>query len=339
MTGFRIINSADKIDGSKDWNFLKDQMQNLEAEWDFFINYPTNWLEKRITKPPLSRYRTCLQAVLHAKRRKATHFISHLPRATSWSVLFAHLFQVKTPHLAFSFTFTDLPTGFKRKLMAYAFQFVDRFVVYSTVEKLLYADYFKLDPNRFDVLPWAMEKPEYAPAEPLIAGDYICAVGSEGRDYATLVEAMRELPHISLVIVARPYNLEGLTFPPNVQVFTELPVQNFWNVVRFSRFTVLPLRDRKTNCSHISIVGSMLFGKPLVVTESEGTTDYLVEDQNALVSDPGNSAAMGQNIDRLWRDRELCDRMIQEADRIAKSKHQLDSWARYLDDYLQHTQA
>lgn len=336
MSGLRIINCAEKIDSGNRWNFLEDRLGELEYDWEFFINFPNNWLERRITKPQISRFRACLQTALSAKYGQGDCIIiSHLPRATCWVAIFAKLLNVHIPHLAFSFNFTDLPTGKMRKIMSYSFQSVDRFVVYSNVEKLLYSEYFNLDKDRFDVLPWAMEKPQYWPSEPLVHGDYISAVGSEGRDYASLSRAMRHLPEIPLVIVARPYNLDGLDFPPNVKVFTDLPAKKFWNVVKFSRFSVLPLKDTTTNCSHISIVGSMMFGKPIVATISQGTEDYIIPERNSLVSLPRDIEGLAANINSLWSNPSLCSQLGNESQMMAQSKHDLDSWVRYLTKYLQ----
>jgi hypothetical protein len=44
------------------------------------------------------------------------------------------------------------------------------------------------------------------PADRLVSenADAICAVGSPGRDYATMLDAMRQLPHIPLVLACWP---------------------------------------------------------------------------------------------------------------------------------------
>ena len=334
MKKIKIVNCAEKID-TEDWNFLEDEMENLDIDWDFFINSPMNWLERKVTKPKISRYRACLQTVINARRKKANLMISHLPRATCWTSIFANFLSVKIPHMAFSFNFTDLPTGKSQMLMSYAFQSVDRFVVYSSAEKRLYSEYFAIDPSRFDVLPWAMEQPEFFPAQPILQGEYICSVGSEGRDYETLALAARQLPDIPLVVVARSESVTGINFPDHVKILTDVPAKEFWNVVRFSRLSVLPLRDRETNCGHISIVGAMMFGKPVVTTYSHGTTDYIVSDINALVSEPRDVDGLVKNISQLWNGTDLHSKFSNNTQRIALEHHQLDNWVRYLKQYFQ----
>ncbi|NDD35047.1 MAG: hypothetical protein EBZ26_01820 [Flavobacteriia bacterium] len=60
---------------------------------------------------------------------------------------------------------------------------------------------------------------------------YVCVVGGEGRDYALVADAMRKRPSLRMAIVARPYSIEGIDFPENVSVFTNLPLQMTWRLV------------------------------------------------------------------------------------------------------------
>lgn len=333
MATLRIVNYADHI-SDDEWNFLEDRVGDSDLEWIFFNSSPINWLEKLVKKPKLARYRACIQATMSANRAEKALMITHLPRATCWAAIFAGFLTPQTPHMAFSFNFTHLPNGISRLLMTYAFKKVDRFAVFSKSEKSLYTEFFKLDPERIDVLPWAMETPKYAPDQPIVEGDYICAVGGEGRDYGSLAEAMRSLPNIPLVVVARPYSLKNICFPSNVKVFTDLPKEKFWNIVRFSRFCVIPLLENNTNCGHISIVGTMLHGKPIVATTSTGIEDYVIPDETALTSSAKDVGGLITNIRKLWSDSALCHKLGTTAHSIALEKHNLDHWVTYLKKYL-----
>jgi glycosyltransferase involved in cell wall biosynthesis len=98
---------------------------------------------------------------------------------------------------------------------------------------------------------------------------------------------------------------------------------------------VIPLRDKETNCGHISIVGSLLLGKPLVTTFSDGTVDYIFPDKNALVSPPQNPEYLKNNIYKLWTDSFLYQRLSEMSLKIAKEKHHETVWINYLKNYLQ----
>src|SRR5438034_7399978 len=88
--------------------------------------------------------------------------VTHGPRPAMYGSFAARLRRRQRRHLAFSFNFTDLPKGRARGVMAAAFRDVDRFVVYSTMERRLYSEYFELPSARFDMLHWGVQKPQIA---------------------------------------------------------------------------------------------------------------------------------------------------------------------------------
>ncbi len=131
-----------------------------------------------------------------------------------------------------------------------------------------HSDYFQIPATRIEMIPggFGSSRPVASSlsdpsaqsgkcgAEPL---DAICAVGSQGRDYGTLLEAMRQLPHIRLILVAGAENLRGLDPPPNVEVLQDIPLADAEAVIHRSRFLVVPLWDSQTACGHVTIIYSM----------------------------------------------------------------------------------
>lgn len=331
MIPIRIVNFADIA--VRDWRFLEGQMQPMMTSWSFYSSTPQFWIEHFVKRPNLARLRASFCAGLRASNVDADVIISHLPRATVWLGIFSRMFLSRARHLAFSFNFTVLPSGINKRLMRYAFRKVDRFVVFSEAEKSLYASYFALDINRFDVVRWCMDVPRTAVPERALPGKFICAVGGEGRDYQALLTASRLLPGVPLVIVARPSSLLGLDIPAHVLVFTNIKNEEFWGIVQKSSFVVLPLKDANTNCGHITIVGSQLLGKPIVSTYSTGTSDYLQQGHNALMGMAGDSHALGTNIQKLWEDQMVLEMMRTNVLRDG-TKYAVSNWVAYFERYF-----
>lgn len=332
MSTVRIVNFAEISD--PEWTFLEKKIRARDTSWSFFSSNPKYWIERVVRRPNLARLRASLHAGYCARRTGADLIISHLPRATLWVAIFSKLFRSQARHIAFSFNFTGLPTGINRGLMRYAFRGVDRFVVFSEAERDLYASFFGLALDRFDVMRWCMDRPNAITLATDLPAKYICAVGGEGRDYKSLLSASRLLPEIPIVIVARPSSLMGLEVPHHVHVFIDLKNEEFWGVVKNSSFLVLPLKDASTNCGHISIVGSQLFGKPIVSTYSSGTSEYLQHGHNALMGTTGDSQQLGMNIKKMWEDQFLYEKLQIN---IANDgfKHSTENWVAYFDSYLQ----
>lgn len=268
--------------------------------------------------------------------QKESILVSHGPRMTMYGSLALASTLKRRRHLAYSFNFTELPRGAARRLMALSFKSVDRFVCFSTMERQLYARHFDLDIERIDMIHWAAEPPAIDPgAEPAIAGDYICAIGSQARDYATLMQAMRSLPHIALVVVATPQSIAGLDIPANVELQCSIPLGKAMNILRHSRFNVVPLRDSEVPCGHVTIVAAMHCEKASIVSDSSGVADYINSDVNGLAVPAGDPRALANAIERLWNDPAETSRLAAAAKNFAQRFCREAAAVDYLVGFLQ----
>lgn len=325
-----VVNVAEIA--APDWTFIERLYTGGPVNWRYFSASPRNSLERHVQRPKIGRYRACWQAtrVLPRVARACDLVISHLPRTTHWQSQFMNAMGRRQRHLAFSFNFTELPQGRTRAQMARSLQRVERFVVYSEFERALYAQHFQLPIERFQMLHWAMDTPVPDPAFQPPWPTYYSAAGGEGRDYRTLLQAFERLPHLHLVIVTRPHALASLSVPPNVHVFYNLPNAQFWSVVQGSRALIVPLRDDATPCGHITLVGAMKLGRPLVSTFSHGTTDYVHPDRNALVSPAHDAAALAEAVLRLDGDQALRERLGTAGRDFAQAQCSPQVWADFI---------
>ena len=99
------------------------------------------------------------------------------------------------------------------------------------MERDLYSDYLHISKDRIRLRLWSIGVPEVSPDIPLHAGRYISAIGGNGRDYKTLLEAAHKLPEIPFALVVRPENLSGLQVPANVNVMVNLPFEQAMNIM------------------------------------------------------------------------------------------------------------
>jgi len=287
------------------WRWVSAAMTDDDVEWTFFSNIPQNTLERAILRPRLSRYRACRGLAAAAVAGRFDLIVTHHPLVTCWTEHFCRG-RRPCPHVAFAFNFTRLPRSLRRTVMQRAFASVDRFVVFSEFERSLYADYFRIPVERFQMVHWGVHEPQAATADIATLGDAssnaICAVGTQARDYATLLEAMRRLPQIRLILVATPASLRGLSVPSNVTVRLSIPLAEAQSVIRSSRFMVLPLVHAQVPCGHVTMVAAMFCARAIVATESSGISDYLTPGQNGLTVAPSDAAALAAAIERLWND-------------------------------------
>jgi glycosyltransferase involved in cell wall biosynthesis len=263
--------------------------------------------------------------------------VSHGPLLALYSECLARPTVRQALHLVFSFNFTDLPTGARRSLLRRYLRRVDRLVVASTIERALYSEYFELEVDRIDLLLWGIQPPVQELTKParFSDGPYICAIGSQARDYNTLMEAMRRIPYIKLILVATPDSLPQGVVPANVKVLTNVPLADAMNVLAHSTFMVLPLRDSTVPCGHVTVVSAMHMGKAILATESAGLSDYLIDGSNAEFFLPKNPKQLAEKIQHLFSEPLLCQRLGTFASTFAKQHCSEDNAAAYFRRYLE----
>jgi len=189
-------------------------------------------------------------------------------------------------------------------------------------------------------LHWAVHTPKVDLTEqPIETGRYICALGSQGRDYATLIAAMKKLPNIKLVIVTNPDSLQGLTIPGNVKIHTDIPLARAHNILAHSAFMVLPLRDSQVPCGHVTIVSGMFFNKAMIVTNSLGVQDYIEDDKTGVFFESKNVDDLSKKIEALWDDQSKVNQLGQAGFTFANQYCTEKTAVNYFADFLkQHAQ-
>ncbi len=275
----------------------------------------------------LRRFSACLRAARAAQDLGASIVVTHDPRISFAVQHFLKLYSYRGPHLAFSFNYPWLPSGLKSRLHRLGFKGIDRFVVYSTIERELYHEHFNIPLELLEFTHWGVAPPHIdSPGKPIVEGDYLCAIGGNSRDYRTFIESVKRLPEIRVVMVVRPENVVGIDIPPNVKVMTDIPFGQAMNVLAFSRFMALPLDGARVPCGHVTLVNAMHLGKAFAITRSVGVVDYVREGDNALMFSAKSVDEMTSVLRRMWYESELCAQ-LGEAGRAFAAEHCTESHA------------
>ncbi|MFN0022266.1 MAG: glycosyltransferase family 4 protein [Parvularculaceae bacterium] len=293
-----------------DWVWLKDKVQwRRPLEWSFFRPGRRGPIDAVLKKPLVGRLVEGLRLRNAARSGAFDLIVTHLPYVAAWMSDLVGDNAGGAQRLAFAFNFTDLPGGAQQPRMKRAFARIDRFTVFSTLERGLYARHFNIEPERIDLALWGANPPIETPSPRTIDEPYVVALGGEARDYATFVEAARATPDTLFIAITRPWSLDGIALAPNVRAFVNLPWNDAWSLVHHAAAAVIPLRDELAPNGMVTLVGGMHLGKAHVVTRSAGLADYAIEGETALVTPPGDAAAMKAAIDRLLGDASLASRI------------------------------
>ncbi len=290
------------------WNWLARRFEGRHFQW---VHH--SLLGQAVRPAALRGLVAAFRAAWHARQVPpgGALLVAHGPRIGAYLCLASALLCRQVPILVYSFNYTHLPQGWQRRLASWMLPRAHHYVVFSTLEKSLYAQHLHLPAERFEMLPWGVRPPQdLTPAHsPPSATPFICALGSQGRDYATLFKAMQRLPHIPLTAVVNPENIAGLTIPANVTIRTRIPLAEAQRILCDSRFMVLPLAHAQVPCGHVTAVSAMHHGKAMVCTDSVGLHDYAQRNHTALLCPPEDDVHMAQAIERLWNEPALAQRL------------------------------
>lgn len=178
--------------------------------------------------------------------------------------------------------------------------------------------------------------PGEPPTERLIA-----AAGSEGRDYLTLVRAVRGVDvQLELAVgnttatlggevADRMREVEGEGLPANVRL-SNLDPRRLRSLYARSRFLVVPLQDVDYDAGMTAIVEAMAMGKAVVVTRTRGQVDVVREGEHGLYVPPEDPQAMRKAIEYLLAHPEEAERMGRAGRALIEERHTLDAYINQL---------
>lgn len=327
----RIVNVPDVSIADDDFTHLNLRQR---AEWVRLTGLPSNALEKRIRILRLSRYRAAAQAAFAARR--GTMVMSHLPRMSAATAAAMRLARKRSPHLAFSFNFTDLPRGPALAYMRSVLRSVDRFAVYSQFERELYSQLFEIEADRFRPVLWTQSVPAIEQGQqPIVTGPYLCAVGAEGRDFKLLIDVAKAVsPRLKIVVIARPHSLAGLTPPDNMAVVSNISLSRVWAIAEASLGVLIPLRSPETCCGHITFVSAKQLGIPIAATRSYATTEYTAGRPAILECEAQDVDAFTRLLERLEDEQAALRQAAREAREDEIAVHHRAKWAEYVSDFI-----
>lgn len=325
-----MLTIANVARASKEWRWIADSYESIEHNWHFESTLPRNYIEKRFRLFNLGR----LRAGFAVRRLCPDIVFSHGPWEALYTALMLAGNKAKVRHVAMSFNFTDLPTGKLLWAMRRFLPSIERFIVFSKIECELYSELLDIPVDRFDFIHWGVNPPIVFPSPVMYHQPYFVALGGEARDYNTVIATANLRPKERFVIIARPDSLREVDIPSNVTLRINVPFHDAWSTVWHAAASLIPLRNADTPNGHVTLVGSMLLGKAVVVTDSSGVRDYVSHDETALLVPAGSPEALAVAVEKLIDDPKLGLRLGQNARNFAEKHCTERSIANYVQKFF-----
>jgi len=194
---------------------------------------------------------------------------------------------------------------------------VNRFVVWASREIKAYSETWRLPQEKFVFVPYhtTLEGINIKPVE----GDYIFSGGNFGRDYDTLIDAVRGLPIKLLIASTRPELFSKISIPQNVEIsgfsheeYLKKMAGCFINVVSLDV-------DLLHSGGQQTFLNSMRFGKPTIVNDPDGAADYIKHGEDGFLVRPKDPTALREAIKFLLKHAEKRKAMGVKAAQKAKT--------------------
>jgi glycosyltransferase involved in cell wall biosynthesis len=178
--------------------------------------------------------------------------------------------------------------------MRFCLRTVDRCIVWASVECERYSRAYGVPREKFLYVPHHHTLHHFN----VKVGDqgFVFTGGNADRDYGLFLDAVRELDVACVLATNQSHLLDGLKVPPNVQV-RSLSTSEFRQCMANARIVVIPMRATLLHAgAQQSILNAMLLGKPVVLTDPEGGSDYIENGKTGVLVPYGDTTALQQAI-------------------------------------------
>jgi glycosyltransferase involved in cell wall biosynthesis len=186
-------------------------------------------------------------------------------------------------------------------------------VLFGDAELGPFKRYFQLSDEKISVNQFGVDTNFWTPASG--AGDYVLAVGNDGRrDYDTLLAAAPKIEQPIKLVTNRPLPSD---LPRNVTV-----LKGSWHnpsvsdvqlreLYRKASCVVVPLLESLQPSGQSVALQAMSCGKPLILTKTRGlwSEQMMIEGKNVLFVKPGDPDDIAAKVRMLTEDRDMCGRL------------------------------
>ncbi|MDD5025994.1 MAG: glycosyltransferase family 4 protein [Candidatus Peribacteraceae bacterium] len=213
---------------------------------------------------------------------------------------------------------------------------LSRMVTTIVVSELSRRIYLRLgwDDKRLIAIPNGVTRPASCPKKTTNGTFRIGCIARLSKDKGIdlLIEAMRDIPSVSLTIVGtgrEEQHLRSLIELPNKPTISLLPHLPDLSIF-FSSIDLLVLPSRVHDPFGIAAAEAMMAGVPVIVTDACGIASYLKDKSDACIARAGSPSALRTAIEELRNDPEKRGALAEAGKRTAEELFSVD---RMVDHY------
>lgn len=196
------------------------------------------------------------------------------------------LLKNKPKHLAYSFVQTRrlFKTRFKfiNNIINNIFNRCDKFITHSNIERKLLSEAHNLPIDKFHFMHWGHDLPKIYDTEFSKRNKpYVCMIGRVNRDFHSFSEAIKGLDVDGVIICPSYLNLD-IKETEQLKIYNDLSMNECLDCIKHSAANLVLVNHGNSGAGHITLVYSMLLGKPQIVSNVETVADYFINCDHGL---------------------------------------------------------
>lgn len=188
---------------------------------------------------------------------------------------------------------------------------VDKIIVLCNSQREIAERVFRV-PCRF-IKGCVVDESFFCPDASVAEEDYVLSVGSESRDYETLMRAAQRLPFRFKILSSSPWcrrkNQTRASVCSNIEFLSRVSYVEMRDLYRRARLVVVPLKNVTYAAGLNGVEEAITVNKPVIVSASRGIIDYVDHLRNAYLVPCGDADAMANAVQEVHRDESLRRRL------------------------------
>lgn len=194
-------------------------------------------------------------------------------------------------------------------------QYIDAYTCVANIECENYSRIFGLPRDKFNYVQWGL--PDFSQKYETTKGKYIFSAGRSNRDWEFVFEALGNSKYSGTMICSEE-NYAGKY--SNLGVLSNISDEDYYRILSQTYCVVISIKDCSISAGQITLIQAMQFGKPVILTQSDGlTNDYVVNEENGLIVEKNKESLLAA-IDRLYLDPDLYKRLSENGRRLFEEK-------------------
>jgi glycosyltransferase involved in cell wall biosynthesis len=203
---------------------------------------------------------------------------------------------------------------------------VSRVAVFSSNQVRILHDFLGLEAGRIVVVPFGVDTEYYDPATvagPVGSGGVVAVGVDSGRDYRTLIEAVR-IAHLPLTLACHPRNIRGLDLPDSTKLLSGLSHDQYRKLLLNADLVVTPTKAPAYPSGQSVMLEAMSMGKATLTTDSDAIRDYVTNGIDGMLVPPHDPASMAEMIRILLADDDQLRALGSAAAQTVRARFSLD---------------